>query len=51
MIAESYKLAAAQSEKILREIALPVSLDDTASLEQAAVTSLSSKVSELERSL
>lgn len=44
VIAESYKIAAAQSEKILREIAIPVSLDDTKSLEQAAVTSLSSKV-------
>lgn len=44
VIAESYKIAAAESEKILREIAIPVSLDDTESLEQAAVTSLSSKV-------
>jgi len=44
VIAESFQRAAAASVKILHDMSVPVSLTDTATLLQAATTSLSSKI-------
>lgn len=44
VIAESFQRAAAASVQILTDMSVPVSLDDTQALLQAATTSLSSKI-------
>jgi len=44
VIAESFQRAAAAAVKILHDMSVPVSLTDTATLLQAATTSLSSKI-------
>eukprot|EP01002_Notosolenus_urceolatus_P000755 NODE_1189_length_1532_cov_48.633176_g986_i0.p1 GENE.NODE_1189_length_1532_cov_48.633176_g986_i0~~NODE_1189_length_1532_cov_48.633176_g986_i0.p1 ORF type:complete len:500 (-),score=194.53 NODE_1189_length_1532_cov_48.633176_g986_i0:33-1442(-) len=43
-IAEGFQAAAHKAEKILKDMAIPVEIDDTETLTKAAVTSLSSKV-------